>query len=109
LGYEVLVKIGAKVGKNIYTGGGGVKSPLWLQIRADVLEKTLIKPKFPDASLGCAILAASRTYYNSLVEAAQAMAQLDQPVIPDLKTTDRYQEKYLHFKEEMVKRGYLRN
>ena len=109
LGYEILVKIGAKVGKNIYTGGGGVKSPLWLQIRADVLGKTLIKPKFPDASLGCAMLAASRTYYNSLVEAAQAMAQLDQPVIPDLKTTDRYQEKYLHFKEEMVKRGYLRN
>ena len=55
------------------------------------------------------MLAASRTYYNSLVEAAQAMAQLDPPVIPDLKTTDRYQEKYLHFKEEMVKRGYLRN
>jgi sugar (pentulose or hexulose) kinase len=102
-----LERLGAQVGESLYTGGGGSNSPVWLQIRADVLEKAIVKPKYADASLGCAILAASRTYYTSLVEAAQTMVKLEEPVQPNLKGRNDYQKKYELFKKELMKRGYI--
>lgn len=104
--YEVVSLLGAKVGDKIYTSGGGNKSNPWLQIRADVLQKTLVKAKFTSAALGCAILAASRTFYTCLKEATRNMVGEKTEIHPRSKYADLYEERYTYFRKLCRKRGY---
>ncbi len=108
LGYEILENLGADIGAVIYSGGGGSRSRLWMQIRADVLGKALIKPVNPEAAVGCAVLAASQTHFKSLSEAVQAMAKLETPVEPRVTHKAQYDKKYQRFKDELIQNGYLK-
>ncbi|MGQ9617248.1 MAG: FGGY-family carbohydrate kinase, partial [Spirochaetota bacterium] len=57
---ETLEKLGIKV-KNIISMGGGAKSDVWNQIKADVTGKPLMVPLYKEATaLGAAMLAGSR-------------------------------------------------
>ena len=104
--YEIASQLGAKIGNRIYTSGGGNKSKPWLQIRADVLQKILVKTNFTSAALGCAILAASRTFYTSLKEAAKNMIGEKEEIHPRLKYADLYRQRYDHFRKLCRERGY---
>ncbi len=107
LSYDVLTRLGAEVGNLIYAAGGATKSPEWLQIRADILNKTLRKPKVTGAHLGAAILAASRTHWGSLAEAADRMVTIEGETAPDSARAARYADRYRDFLAEMRRRGYL--
>ncbi|MDI6870819.1 MAG: FGGY family carbohydrate kinase [Bacillota bacterium] len=107
LAYDVLSRLGAEVGKRIYVAGGATKSPEWLRIRASILNKTLQKPKVTGAHMGAAILAASRTHWGSLCEAADRMVTVESETSPDPALTACYADRYRDFLAEMSKRGYL--
>lgn len=107
LAYEVLARLGAEVGEQIYVAGGATKSREWLQIRANILQKTLLKPKVAGAHMGAAILAASRTHWASLSEAADRMVSVEAEITPEPALVAPYAERYRAFLSEMVRRGYL--
>ena len=57
--YELLEELGASVGGTIHATGGAAQSVLGLQIRSNLLEKTLRVPSHPNSAMGAAILAAA--------------------------------------------------
>src|SRR3546814_2434857 len=57
----------------IYSAGGGSSSDAWLTIRSNVLNKPILLMQQVSGAAGAAILAASRTHFQSLEEAARAM------------------------------------
>ena len=59
LSYELLEKYGAYVGQKIFATGGAASSNLGLQIRADILQKSMHIPAHPHSAMGSAILAAA--------------------------------------------------
>ena len=107
LAYAVLEGLGATTGSQIYVAGGGTRSRTWLQIRADILGKTLLKPELPESALGAAILAASQTLFSDVVQAGRHMVRLNTALEPDLQWAAHYAEKYFRFTEALRSRGYL--
>ena len=105
--YEMLKNLGAEIGDNIYVTGGGSKSTLWNQIRADVLGKKIVKPKEEETTMGSAIIAASKTYFKNVTDAARSMVSIEKEFTPKEDETNRYEEKYDLLKEEFKKRGYI--
>jgi sugar (pentulose or hexulose) kinase len=108
LGYETLESLGAIVGDVIRAAGGGARSDVWLQIRADVLKRQLLRPVETGAAMGAAILAASRTHYDGVIPAARAMVKIERSVQPRPALVERYEERYQRFCAVCAERGYLR-
>ena len=52
LSYELLEKQGAIVGEKIFATGGAASSNLGLQIRADILQKSMHVPAHPNSAMG---------------------------------------------------------
>ncbi|MDN5313406.1 MAG: D-ribulokinase [Thermoanaerobacteraceae bacterium] len=106
--YETLNKMGARVFDEIYVTGGGTKSNIWMKVRASILNKTLLKPQISDPCMGTAVIAASKTIYSDVMEAAANMIKSSEIILPNQNLVKAYEEKYNRFKELMVERGYIR-
>jgi len=104
MAYEVLVDLGADVGDEIFTVGGGARSEAWLRIRASILEKTLLRPRVPEAAMGMAILAASSVGGKGLGETARKMVEIDLRIEPDPEACGAYSENYERFRDEIDRR-----
>lgn len=78
--------------KEIYACGGPTRSPLWMQIHADVSGVPIAIPKVQDAPLlGSAILACVASgLYASVKEAAENMVTIMQSVEPDKTNHEAY-------------------
>ncbi|WP_019123660.1 FGGY-family carbohydrate kinase [Brevibacillus massiliensis] len=107
LALEVVQELGAKVNRRLYTTGGAAKSAAWMQIRADVLQMELCRPKWGEPAVGAAVLAAKAAGFASVSEAAGQMVRVEPPIQPDVRMASVYREKYARFKEECRLRGYL--
>ncbi len=79
--------------------GGAAESPLWAQIRADVLGLPVRRMPVRDASaLGAAMLAAvAAGLFPDVVTAAQAMSGGGELLCPDAAAHARYEEVYAAF------------
>lgn len=104
--YEVVEELGAAVQDHIYSVGGGSRNRLWLQIRANVLNRTLMRPEIAEAAFGGCIVAARALCYPSLGDAAHAMVRIQEEVPPDSERVEQYEALYWRFREECAKRGY---
>jgi sugar (pentulose or hexulose) kinase len=107
LAYEMLAGLGAEVGPTLSSGGGGARSLAWLQLRADILGRAIVRPVETGASFGAAIVAASRTLYATLSAAAQEMVRIDCRVEPRPAVAARYREMYHRFRRACAERGYI--
>ena len=107
LAFEMLEELGAEVGERIYSAGGGAHSDAWLQIRADTLGRTVLRPRVTGGAMGAAIVAAAMTEFDSLTEAARQMVKIERETPPRPDMTAAYDEKYGRFREECVRRGYV--
>ena len=76
--------------------GGGARSDLWCQIRADCLGRPLDRVLYPDVGcLGAAIMAAVGVgAYSSLADAVSAMTRVERRFEPDPKMKARYDAMY---------------
>ncbi len=95
---EELEKLGCEVGDTIYSTGGACKSDVWLQIRADVLGRTIKVPELTDAAIGGAMLAAGAVYYDSLSEAVAHMGRIAKTIKPQGRI---YEDIYKQFKKQV--------
>jgi xylulokinase len=100
LAYQVNERMGMKIGNEIFTSGGGCKSDEWLRIRASILNRSLKVPAVVDAAMGSAMLAASKTFYSSLEEAAENMITFSKTIEPVKERVKRYDELFSAFYEQ---------
>ena len=78
--YEELERLGAPVSA-VFATGGGARSRVWCQLRADVLCKPLQLPAEPETVLGSAVLAAAHLR-GSFAEASAAMVRIQATLTP---------------------------
>lgn len=107
LAYDLNKKMGCTIGDEIYTSGGACRSDEWLRIRASIMNRSLKVPVVVDAAMGSAILAASKTFYSSLEEAADNMITFAKTVEPVKEKVKIYDELYAAFYEECRNRFEL--
>ncbi len=83
----------------IYSLGGGSKSLLWGQIKADVCQKSFIPVDFPETTaLGAAILASvSLGIYESVGDALSRLKKSDRVIHADSEAFTVYDENYKKF------------
>lgn len=79
--------------------GGGAKSPLWRKIVADVLNMPVDVPQTEQGpSYGAAMLAmVGCGEYETVKDVVNAIVRVKETVLPDAKTTARYERRYAHF------------
>lgn len=106
LAFEMMEQLGCTVRDEIFTAGGACRSIEWLQIRSDILGKTLNVPQQTDAVMGTALLASLATAYDTLEQASAQMVTIGTVVHPSSKQ-GRYEDGYGKTVEELKKRGYL--
>ena len=71
--------------ERVFLGGGGARSPLWLQIHADILKKPVhLTRESESCALGSAMTAAvAAGAYRDFDEAARAMVAIEKTVDPN--------------------------
>jgi xylulokinase len=85
---------GGSLSSRLLSSGGGSRSDLWLQIKADVTGCTLVTTGFPEAACaGAAMLAACAAgWFSSPVEASSAWVRVEKTFAPDPGNRARYQD-----------------
>ena len=88
---EAFEKTGIPIHSFVVTGGGA-KSPFWLQLKANIIGKTMKVPKTTEASaMGAAMFAAVGSgVYNNLEEAVDYFCRIDSVYEPDLQIKKQY-------------------
>jgi len=109
LAFETIEQMGAELGDHVYSAGGGAESESWLQIRADILQKRVLKPQVTGSAMGAAIVAAALEQYEDIPKAAAHMVKIELEKSPRPNLAETYEEKYQRFLEECRNRGYLGN
>jgi sugar (pentulose or hexulose) kinase len=99
-----LESLGASVSGPVSSTGGGAKSRLWSQLRADVLGVPVVVPRSSEGSVGMAILA--RAGDGSVAEAASRMSQTKWEFEP-ADADDRLVENFERLMTGFVDRGYI--
>jgi xylulokinase len=81
--------------------GGGARSELWLQLKADICGVPVTVPKITEAaSFGAALLAGTAAgHFSSATEAAEEMLHLDRTFEPNPIRMARYEERYALYRE----------
>ena len=107
LSFEIMEELKIEIGDKIYITGGGAKSDIWSQIRADILGKILIRPEVEDTAMGAAIIASSKIYFKDITEASKNMVRIESKFYPEGPSTRIYSGFYNSFKDELSKKGYI--
>ena len=106
--YELIEHLSNERVNAVFTAGGGSNSDAWLTIRSNVLNKPIYKMKHVSGAMGAAILAASKTYFRSVIEAAKALTVIDKEVHPVKSMSESYEATYQKFIEIMKKKGFIK-
>jgi xylulokinase len=99
--FEELQKSSGVTVSSVSIGGGGSRSDLWCQIRADVLNCVLKRVVITEAAaLGAAILAGIGCgLLSSAAEAIERLVHFDRSFEPDAATRDYYNDRYAQYRE----------
>jgi sugar (pentulose or hexulose) kinase len=105
MAFDLVEELSGERVEVVSTAGGGSAGETWLRIRANVLDRPIRKVRHANAASGAAMIAASGCWYPGLIEAVDAMVELEQVVEPDGLAV-AYREGYGRFREDLVRRGY---
>ena len=105
--YEMIRQLSGEAVKMVYTAGGASNSHTWLTIRSNVLNLPIVKMKHVTGATGAAILAASKTAFTNIMEAAAAMTQVAEKVLPSPAMAAAYDSHYRNFIQLLKEKGYL--
>jgi xylulokinase len=92
---DLLAAAGVEVG-TLRAIGGGARSPLWLQLKADITGIPVARPQVTEAAgLGAALLAGvGAGVFPSAVAAADSCLQIAESRTPDPVARRAYEERY---------------
>jgi D-ribulokinase len=105
LSIDYVALLGADVTGCFTVTGGATASPLWNQLRADVLGRPVMIPRYPDAAFGMAVVAAASS--GRVCDAADEMVAAKDIIEPRSGATARYLDIYRRMVDELEKRGYI--
>ena len=106
-GYEVLEKCGVEVGEVVYSAGGAARSPILSKLRAEVLNRAVVRCRYPTSAFGAAILAASDTIYRrDIQQAIRTMTSPSETATPSGDFKEQFTEIYGLFRQACARRGY---
>ncbi|NLJ49999.1 MAG: FGGY-family carbohydrate kinase [Candidatus Atribacteria bacterium] len=106
LSYHILEILGSSPIQRVFSSGSGANSPIWCQIRSNILSKPVYLPKTTESAMGACIIAASHLFGN-LSLACEKMVKINEIYEPQKPISAQYQEKYHQFLDECQKRGYI--
>jgi len=108
LSFDTVREISGESIQRVFTAGGASNNALWLNIRSCVLNLPIIKVKHTEGAAGAAVLAASKTHFGSLREAAEEMIQVESLIEPrSAEWIEKYNENYERFVDKLKESGYL--
>ena len=96
--FELIESLGGVVGENLYATGGGSRSRLSLQVRADMLCKCIKIPAYPHSAMGAAILAAAGFHGDPVGNWSRRMVKMSQVVEPESGRESYYRDRFLEFR-----------
>ncbi len=106
LAYEKLeAAAGAKVG-DVFATGGGSRSDVWTQLRADMTGRVMRRPACPESAMGACVLAAAGRL-GGVWAAAEQMARVERVFEPAAGRGTVCGEVYGRWVEALKRRGYL--
>jgi sugar (pentulose or hexulose) kinase len=105
LGLAYFRSLGADVSGPVTLTGGASRSRYWSQLRADVLRRTVRRPRHAEASVGMAILAAADG--ASVTATAARMAGDAEEIDPRPDRPERFEAGYARLIDELLSRGYI--
>jgi sugar (pentulose or hexulose) kinase len=104
--YELIEHLSGEQVNAVYTAGGASNSDAWLTIRSNVMNKPLYKMKYVSGAVGAAVLAASKTYFSSVIDAVKQLVVIDKEVHPERLLVEKYEANYQKFIQTMIDTGY---
>jgi D-ribulokinase len=104
LAYEVLDGVTGATGGEVYSTGGGSRSDVWMQCRADATGRVIHRPECAESALGAAILAASGANCTSMDAAVERMVRIERTFVPCPFHAARYNSLFERFREELKHR-----
>jgi sugar (pentulose or hexulose) kinase len=107
LGYQVLDAAAGTSGGEIYATGGGSRSDVWMQCRADATGRVIHRPGCGESAFGAAVLSAAGAHYNCIIAAVEHMVGLERTFTPDRRRPAAYEGLFHRLCDELRKRGYL--
>jgi xylulokinase len=106
-GYEIIEKCGVPLSDVVFSTGAAAKSTILSQLRADILNRIVVRCLHPTAAFGAAILAASHGFYaGDILAAIREMTCLCESHSPSAELAKRYQDIYGLFRQSCGRRGY---
>jgi xylulokinase len=107
-GYEILQSCAVNVGDRVFSTGAAARSPVLSQLRANVLGKTVMRPRYPTAAFGAAILAATGAVFSGdIFRAIQSMTSVLECYQPSMELAPAFEAVYGSFRLACARRGYI--
>jgi sugar (pentulose or hexulose) kinase len=106
--YELIEQLSGEKVKAIFTAGGASNSDAWLTIRSNVLNRPIYKMQNVSGAMGAAILAASTSYFDSVIEAVKEMVKIDKTEEPGGLLVGAYEQGYRKFVSTLRNKGYIK-
>jgi len=106
LALEKLNNLGASVTGPQVTMGGGAHNSLWMELRASVLGRSVLKAKETSSAFGAALIALAGGP-EEISRVARLLVSYDYEVAPEKGESEMYQDRFAHFLDELRSRGYL--
>ena len=107
LAYNVLDRVAGTSGGSVYCTGGGTRSEVWSQCRADVTGRCLHLPACPESAFGSAVLAAASVHFDGVWEAVEAMVRIDRTFEANGTRTSQYDDLFGRFLNLLSERKYV--
>jgi D-ribulokinase len=107
LAYEALDRVTGHSGGAVYATGGGSRSDVWTQCRADVAGRVIHRPAVAESVFGAALLAASGVLEEPLDLVIERMVCIEKSFFPNVGRAALYEERFEEFGKELRSRGYL--
>jgi xylulokinase len=100
LNMERLLESGIEI-RTIRATGGGALSPIWLQMKADILNRPIVSlGAAQSGTLGCIMLAGVACgLYESIDEAEKILVHVNETYIPNLDKHEQYMSLYQKYKK----------
>ena len=106
-GYERLEACGVAVGHEVFSAGSAAASPVLSQLRANLLNRTVVRSANPTASFGAAILAAGTALFGGdFTAATRSMTRILESHPPKPVWIEKFERTYQLFRAACARHGF---
>ncbi len=105
--YDVLDEATGARGGEVYSTGGGSRSDVWMQCRADVTCRVIHRPQCGQSAFGAAVLAAAGALGCGVSAAIRQMVRIERSFTPEAQRQADYDRLFDRFRAELRRRGWI--